>query len=199
LLAATVRGVTAQMDEVRLPLHILLDARFGELNENQEELLVAARAAADGIDGAVRRLAVVADADRDALMVRTEPVAINDVVRAVLPMVRATADRRNVRVDVALEPALPRVWANRAALAETIALMAGLAAERLGEGDAMSIGTTAEESQCVLQISPAEASLLDEPLVIGAMRVLHAQNATAGVAHGAVEIVLPRTLASPSS
>lgn len=199
LLAATVRAVTAQMDEVRLPLHILLDARFGELNENQEELLVAARAAADGIDAAVRRLAVVADADRDALVVRTEPVAINDVVRAVLPMVRATADRRNARVDVAFEPALPRVWANRAALAEAIALVAGLAAERLGEGEALLISTIPGAARCTLRIGPAEASLMDEPLVIGALRVLHAQDAAVALVNAAVEIDLPRALAVPSS
>lgn len=199
LLAATVRGVTAQLDEVRLPVHILLDARFGELNENQEELLVAARAAADGIDAAVRRLAVVADADRDALVVRTEPVALNDVVRAVLPMVRAMTDRRSVRLDVALEPALPRVWANRAALAEAIALVAGLAAERLEEAQTLTITTVPGEKWCALRIAPAEPSLLDEPLVIGALRVLRAQEATARLVEGAVEIDLPRVLAAPSS
>jgi signal transduction histidine kinase len=197
MLAATLRGVIAQVDEVRLPLHILLEARFGELNENQEELLVAARAGADHIDAAIRRVGVVADADRDALVVRPEPVSLNDVVRAVLPMVRATADRHSARVDLQLEPALPRVWANRAALAEAVALVATLAAERLAEGGALTITTASTAESCSARIAPADASLLDAPLVIAAQRVLQVQSATAQVVGGSLEIILPRALPAP--
>src|SRR6185436_10242224 len=79
MLAGVVADSLAQLDEVRLPLHILLESRFGELNENQEELLRDARAAADAIDVALRRLGQVADADRGALAVQPELVQINDV------------------------------------------------------------------------------------------------------------------------
>ena len=57
----------AQLDEVRLPLHILLETRFGDLNENQEELLRDARTGADAMNAALRRLAQVVDADCGAL------------------------------------------------------------------------------------------------------------------------------------
>jgi hypothetical protein len=43
MLSVTVRSTLAQLDEVRLALHILPEAKFGELNENQEELLGTAR------------------------------------------------------------------------------------------------------------------------------------------------------------
>ena len=105
---AVVRDTLAQLDEVRLPLHILLETRFGELNENQEELLRDARNGADAMDVALRRLAQVADADRGA-PVQHELVQVNDVVRAVLPLARAAAERNGARTDTALEPGLPRV------------------------------------------------------------------------------------------
>ena len=62
MLAGVVGDSLAQLDEVRLPLHILLESRFGDLNENQEELLRDARAAADAIDVALRRLGQLAEA-----------------------------------------------------------------------------------------------------------------------------------------
>src|SRR4030095_16351339 len=103
MLAAGAHDSIAQLDEVRLPLHILLETKFGDLNENQEELLRDARNAADAMGAALRRLAQVADADRGALAVQRELVQVNDVVRAVLPLARAAAERQGARVDVTLE------------------------------------------------------------------------------------------------
>ena len=39
LLAEATSALSRQLDEVRLPLHILLENHFGQLNENQEEML----------------------------------------------------------------------------------------------------------------------------------------------------------------
>ena len=128
MLAAVAHDSLAQLDDVRLPLHILLETRFGDLNENQEELLRDARSAADAMGVSLRRLAEVADADRGALTVKRELVQVNDVVRAILPLARAGAERQGARVEVALEPGLPRVWADRARLAEALSLFASQAA-----------------------------------------------------------------------
>jgi signal transduction histidine kinase len=132
MLAAVAHDSIAQLDDVRLPLHILLETRFGDLNENQEELLRDARNAADAMGGALRRLAQVADADRGALAVQRELVQVNDVVRAVLPLARAAAERQGARVDATLEPGLPRVRADRARLAEALTLFASEAAAATG-------------------------------------------------------------------
>lgn len=196
VLAATLRGLTAQVDEVRLPLHILLDARFGELNENQEELLVSAREGADQIDAAVRRLSLMADADRDALTTRLEPVALNEVIRAVLPMVRASAERRNAQVNVTLEPALPRVWANRAAIAEAIALIATRAAEQLDSGQHVEVETLSRSDASTVRITPVSASLWDDTLVIVAMRSLHLQGITQVTSGQSCTLSFPRVLAA---
>lgn len=51
-----VTATLLQLEEVRLPLHILLENRFGDLNENQEEMLGAARTAAESADATLLRL-----------------------------------------------------------------------------------------------------------------------------------------------
>ena len=142
MLAAVAHDSIAQLDEVRLPLHILLETRFGDLNENQEELLRDARNAADAMGAALRRLAEVADADRGTLVVQRELVQVNDVVRAMLPLARASADRQGARVDVTLEPGLPRVRADRARLAEALSLFASEAAAATGSGQPLVVTTT---------------------------------------------------------
>src|SRR5262249_41807161 len=103
MLAGVVHDTISQLDEVRLPLQILLESPFGELNENQEELLRDARSAADTIDLALRRLAQVADVDRDALPVQRELVQVNDIVRSVVPLARAATERRGGRIETSLE------------------------------------------------------------------------------------------------
>ncbi len=195
LLAATLRGVTVQLQEIRLPLHILLDARFGVLNENQEELLVAARAGADAIDAAIRRLEIVADADRGALAARLEPVSLNDVVRAVLPMVRASADRRGARVAPELEPALPRAWADRAALAEAVALLATLAAEALGSGASLHLTTSHSASHCTLRMTPFPSDASAATLGVVAHRMLQAQGVALAVSEHGATLEIPRAVA----
>lgn len=191
LLAATVRGAAAQLDEVRLPLHILLDARFGTLNENQEELLVAARAGAEGLDAAMRRLATVADGDRDALTVRLEPVSVNDVVRAVLPMARATAEKRGARFAIELEPALPRAWADRAALAEALALLATCLIESHASPSLVMLRTRHTSSHCIVRLEAAVDGATSLDLV--ASRMLHAQGILVDVLDDALELRVPRS------
>jgi signal transduction histidine kinase len=181
MLAAVAHDSIAQLDEVRLPLHILLETRFGDLNENQEELLRDARNAADAMGAALRRLAQVADADRGALAVQRELVQVNDVVRAVLPLARAAAERQGARVDVTLEPGLPRVRADRARLAEALTLFTSDAAaatgaerplvvataRRPGVGIEISIAPNANAAPKVATTGPTPA---DEPDATGVSR-----------------------------
>ena len=154
MLAAVVSDAIAQLDQVRLPLQILLASPFGELNENQEELLRDARAAADGIDVGLRRLGQVADIDRDALPIQRELVQVNDVVRSVLPVARAAAERRGARTETTLEPGLPRVVADRARLAEALALFLTDSVAHADVSTALRISTARAGSQAVIRIAP---------------------------------------------
>jgi signal transduction histidine kinase len=154
MLAGVVSDAIAQLDGVRLPLQILLESPFGELNENQEELLRDARAASDAIDVGLRRLGQVADVDRDALPVQHELVQVNDVVRSVLPLARAAAERRGARTEAALEPGLPRVLGDRTRLAQALALFVTDAAEATGPESPLMITTVRDGSHALIRISP---------------------------------------------
>jgi K+-sensing histidine kinase KdpD len=195
LLAATVRSALAQLDEVRLPLHILLEARFGALNENQEELLGTARDAADAMDAALRRLAQVADADRGALPVQREPVPVNDVVRAVLPLARAAAERRQARVELSLEPGLPRVMADRVRLAEALALLVEGAAACVGPASPLRVTTAREQRRVVVSIAPPDqaggaAGPSSDHDVVLARRLVEAQGGAVERVRDGVRVVI---------
>lgn len=192
IIAATVRDARAQLDELRLPLHILMDAPFGELNENQEELLVDARAAGAVMDVTLRRLTLIADADRDALPVLLERVAVNDVLRAVLPMLRAAVERHGARIDIDFEPVLPRVAADRARLAEAIAIVGTEVAAMTSDVRALMLKSSADKSHARITMSPAPAagSEMNASLVL-AQRLIAAQHGQLTIEAHAVEIVLP--------
>ena len=161
--ATMLAGVTAdaigQLDGVRLPLQILLESPFGELNENQEELLRDARAASDAIDVSLRRLAEVADVDRDSLGVLKEPVQANDVVRSILPLARAAAERHGARTEANLEPGLPRVAADRARLAQALTLFVADAAEHTNGNLPLTLSTSRDRNGAAIRISPAMSDL----------------------------------------
>ncbi|MHB1310644.1 MAG: sensor histidine kinase [Gemmatimonadaceae bacterium] len=154
LLAALVRDTQARLDDVRMPLHILLETRFGELNENQEELLRDARGASDEMDAALRRLGHVADADRDAMPVTREMVQVNDLVRAILPLIRASAERQGARVETVLEPGLPRVLADRSRLAEALSLFATLSAAASDSEHPVTVTTSRDGRGAAVALRP---------------------------------------------
>jgi hypothetical protein len=207
MLAGVVNDSLAQLDQVRLPLQILLESRFGDLNENQEELLRDARIAADAIDLALRRLGQVADIDREALAVQRELVQINDVVRSVLPVARAVAERRGARTETALEPGLPRVIADRARLAEALSLfLADSAAESSGS-TSLRISTARLGPSAVIRIAPlsarararasvaadaspeqANAGAVESSPLILASRLISAQGGQVGIDDGALTL-----------
>ncbi len=120
LVAAAVDGAMHQLEEVRLPLHILLENRFGELNENQEEMIGAARNAAESVDATLLRLREVVRLDLGAVTLREERVRLQDVVHAILPAFTNAAADREVSVQTDLAPTLPPFMADRGRLQEAL-------------------------------------------------------------------------------
>ena len=188
LLAALVRDTMARLDDVRMPVHILLETKFGDLNENQEELLRDARVAADALDDALRRLGQVADADRDAMPVLLESLQVNDVVRAILPVIRASAERGGRTVDVQLEPGLSRVRADRARLAEALALLAVRAATS-GDGT-VRVATLRAAPGVDIAVAPWQTPPPDATDLDLAARLLAVQGGTLAVTDGTLTIHL---------
>lgn len=120
LLAAAARASRAALDEARLPLHILADAPFGELNDNQLELLADSRSAAERGDRALARLE-----DAGALLAgheqpRAERVSLTELLRSIEPQLRAAAVRAGATMSLDIEPALPRVVGDRERVREAL-------------------------------------------------------------------------------
>ncbi len=139
LLSTATGAATNALDEIRLPLHILLENRFGDLNENQEEMLGSAQAAAEEATALLRRLRLTADLDRGEVELRRDPVRVDDIVRNLLPTLQSLGERRNVRVVADLAPALPRVPADRTYLHEALSILLSSAVERTADGGEVRI------------------------------------------------------------
>lgn len=120
LVATAIERALQQLEDVRLPLHILLENRFGELNENQEEMIGAARNAAESVDASLLRLRDVVRLDLGEVALREERVRLQDLVRAILPPLASEATRRDVTVNADLAPTLPPFVADRGRLQEAL-------------------------------------------------------------------------------
>jgi signal transduction histidine kinase len=178
LLADAAGAATQAVDAVRLPVHILLENRFGDLNENQEEMLGAAQASADEASALLRRLRLIADLERGSVDLRRDPLRVDDIVRGLLPTVQGVAAGRNVRVEVDLPPGLPRVLGDRTHLQEALAIVLRSAVQRTPEGRATSI--TAQPDAGVVRLvathggGPGENDLLERAVVHRLVRSMRA-------------------------
>jgi signal transduction histidine kinase len=189
LLAEGAATVDRQLDEVRLPLHILLENHFGQLNENQEEMLGAARQAADAAGVELRRLREIASLDQGALTIRREPVRIAEIVRALVPQLSTEGERRGVTVAVDIAPGLPRVSGDRGRLQEAFELLLGHIVRHAAPEQPVRIAVErVERGGVVIDVQHGAASMLG-PDVALAQRVLAAHG-------GALELLDDRTRVS---
>jgi signal transduction histidine kinase len=167
LLATAARAATQAVDEVRLPLHILLENRFGDLNENQEEMLGAAQASAEDAWALLRRLQLVAELERGSIELRADSVRIDDIVRGLLPTLQAFGAKRGVRVEAELPPGLPRVRADRTHLQEALAILLRSAVEMTGDGGEVRVNLQPQQQsvRLVVDHGPGAADSLDQALL----------------------------------
>ena len=120
LLASVAEAAARQLDEVRLPLHILLENHFGELNENQEEMLGAARTAAEAADADMVSLREIAELDLGTRPLRQDRVKPSELIEAIRPMLMAAAESAGVTVEFDVTPLLPAITADRARLQDAL-------------------------------------------------------------------------------
>lgn len=177
LLAECAATVGRQIDEVKLPLHILLDNHFGPLNENQEEMLGAARQAADGATVELRRLEAIASLDQGALSLRHDLVHVADLLRGLRPLLAAEAARRSVEVTWDIGPGLPRVPGDRNRLLEAIELLLRHVVSHADPGTPVRIDAAKTADGIEIAIHHGPASMLG-PDVALARRVIAAHGGT---------------------
>lgn len=171
LVDAAVTAAIHRLDEVRLPLHILLENRFGELNENQEEMLGAARAAAEASDESFRQLRDLVRVDAGTLRVRREHVRLQDVVTSLLPVLRAAAEETHVTLDADLPPTLPALSADRARLQEALSALLLDAVRQASAGATVTLAATHDRNGVQLAVRgggarPDGAHALAERLLV---------------------------------
>lgn len=117
-----VTSAETALGEARIPIHILLTAQFGELNENQEEMLGAAAAALDAISDELRTLRELANAGRAAEPSPRGLARVGDMLRALQPQLLDQASRADVSLVLEIEPALPSIHGSIAQLRDAIRL-----------------------------------------------------------------------------
>jgi signal transduction histidine kinase len=136
MLSVVAQSAERSLEEIRLPLHILLENHFGELNENQEELLGAARAAAEAADAEIVSLRQIAELDLGVVTMRRDRVLPADLVRAIVPTLKAIADARGVVLRVDMEPLVPAVMTDQAAMQEAMSVLLSAALNSMSPGEA---------------------------------------------------------------
>jgi signal transduction histidine kinase len=120
LLASIADASATRLEEVRLPLHILLENRFGELNDNQEEMLGAARTAAEAADADMISLRQIAELDLGERPLRSDRMKPSDLIDALRPMLMAAAESAGATLEIDVAPLLPAIFADRALLQDAL-------------------------------------------------------------------------------
>jgi signal transduction histidine kinase len=108
LLQGVTERFAARTQEVQLPLHILLSSPFGDLNENQEEMLGAAMSAVDAIDTELRELQKLVQLNRGELSIVTQPMNLSELLRPTLAIAAARAEVAHVQLRPFVSDTAPR-------------------------------------------------------------------------------------------
>jgi signal transduction histidine kinase len=165
--------------EIGLPLHILLEHRFGELNENQVEMVATARDSSERADGILRRVQRIRSLESRPRSAAQETSRLTDLCRAPLAIVRAREEARGVRVEDDIALTLPRVRGLRIHLEEGLTLLIGDAASHVPDGASLTvIGSGGGEAGATLSI---EGPIREGPPGLDrllAVRLLEVEGAT---------------------
>lgn len=175
VLAAVAESVSRQLDDVRLPLHILLENQFGDLNENQEELLGAARAATEIAAADISAVADLARLELGQFLLRHDRVFPADVVNAILPVLRAEAQARRVQLEADVAPLIPAIYVDAARIQQSLQFivlqhlrafpsggLAKLALHTVERGVELQFGPT-------YSVTPSVQSMLSERIILASL------------------------------
>ncbi len=196
LLARATHQAMQRLDEIRLPLHILLENHFGDLNENQEEMLGTARGAAEQAGDAFQRLGEIADLDRGVVSMRHDRIRPGDLIAGVVPALVAEGQQRDVHVTAEVAPALQSIVGDRGRLQLALELLLHDRLRRTASGNELRVTAEVVGREVVVTVTHGDgpsdpiAGALGERLVTA-----HGGRVTERAKDGApraTEIALPR-------
>lgn len=197
LLAEATCVVARQLDEVRLPIHILLENHFGQLNENQEEMLAGARAAAEAAGLELSRLREIAELDRGALSFRRDRVVVNDLLQALKPQLVADGERADVKVTIDTLPGLPPVAGDRVRLQEAFDLLLRRMVRHALPGTEVTISAGTDKNDVTVEVTHGPAPMLDANVAL-AQRIVLAHGGRIEDQDGRMRVVLPASGPTPT-
>jgi signal transduction histidine kinase len=190
LLAQVAATISRALDEIRLPLHILLENRFGDLNENQEEMLETARTAAENASSDTHRLQEIAELDRGTLTLRRDRVHLADVVMALRPTLESEGSRVDVHVEADIAPALPPLTADRGRLQEALALILSDCVRRSPAGSTVRISVESAGPGLAIVVTHGAPPMIDVAAAL-ADRLVNAHGGNVNRAADHTSISLP--------
>lgn len=184
-------AVRRQLDEARIALHILLEHHFGPLNDNQDEMLEAARVAMEAAETEVARLGAIAQLDRGTLNVRRDPLRIADLLQSLRPQLEADGAKVGVTLTIDTLPGLPRILGDRVRLQQALELLLRHLVRHATPGTALTIATQAESGAVRIAVHHALPPTLDADVAL-ARRIIEAHGGSIEVADDATVVTLPR-------
>ncbi|HEU6451455.1 MAG TPA: hypothetical protein VFT57_08530 [Gemmatimonadaceae bacterium] len=189
LLDAVANTLSRSTGEVQLPLHILLENHFGDLNENQEELLEAASAAADRIDLASRHLQRILDLEHGRITFQREAVRLGDLLQPVLAIAAARGEERDVKVTADRPPVSPFVVADRYFLGEALTALFVAVIDRAESSTELLVKVSGEKTRVRIDLNYSGGPLDGlEPVM--ATRLVQAQQGEVEMVAGRVTVTL---------
>jgi signal transduction histidine kinase len=191
LLAEAATSASKQLAEARLSLHVLQDNHFGELNDNQEEMIGAAREATEAAEVELNHLREIADIDRGALALRRDLVKPGEVIRSLLPLLNAQATKQGVRILSELEPALPRVVGDRGRLQDALGLILKDAVRYAVPGTSVSVHASSQPSTVTIVVNHSSPHSYTGDVAL-ADRLIRAQGGSVTHTGDATTIALER-------
>ena len=191
LLAEATTSASKQLAEARLSLHVLQDNHFGELNDNQEEMILAAREATEAAEVELTHLREIADIDRGALALRRDLVKPGEIIRSLLPLLNAQATKQGVRILEELEPALPRVVGDRGRLQDALGLILKDAVRYAVPGTSVSVHASSQPSTVTIVVNHSSPHSYTGDVAL-ADRLIRAQGGSVTHTGDATTIALER-------
>lgn len=193
LLEDLLRILPARLEESQLPIHILLESPFGELNENQEELLGAARNAIEAADVEVRRLRRLFALERGEVSFVKQPMGVAELLRAPLAIAAARAEKAGMSHRWSVPIELPRVLVDPTHMPEALTSELGIAIGRTAPGGALLVEASEARDGARVTISIAHGDGANDFTADGllARRTIELQGGTIAESPRATIIDLP--------
>jgi signal transduction histidine kinase len=152
MLATIASDSASRLEEVRLPLHILLENHFGDLNENQEEMLGAARAAAEAVDADLVAAKQIAELDLGTRALRHDRLLPADLIRSLVPTLQSIADQQHATLAVDIEPLLPPIRGDQPQLQDALSALIGSAIRGADTGTELRLTVSRAERDIRIEL-----------------------------------------------